>query len=131
MFSSEKIFDLSIPFKEKTIQTFEFQRKHNPIYKTFCETLGISEVKSINEIPLLPIEAFKEVKVITSHNSQITNDQSQFFQSSGTSGMKRSRHYLLGPEIYRESVLQGMQNFYNLNNFVIWAYTPGYAENPH
>ncbi|MEX2362110.1 MAG: hypothetical protein WD597_00750, partial [Balneolaceae bacterium] len=65
MISPSKIFDSSFSFEEKALEIFEFQKSHNPIYKKFCEALGIMEVNSIQQIPLLPIQAFKDAEVVT------------------------------------------------------------------
>ena len=127
------IFDVRVPFQEKTLQIFEYQREHNPVYSRFCKALGINKVENIEEIPLLPIQAFKDAEVITAlENSTLkTHNSKLYFQSSGTTGMQRSRHYIKDPQIYRESILKGMKHFYNLDEYVIWAYTPGFNDNPH
>ena len=132
MLSADQIFDTSVDFEKKALQIFEFQREKNEVYRRFCDALGIRAVDSLQDIPLLPIKAFKDAQIITPADDPKHKIQSsKFFQSSGTSGMSRSRHFILEPGIYRQSVLQGMQNFYELDEFVIWAYTPGYADNPH
>src|SRR5690554_3898235 len=113
---TDNLFDSDLNFSEKALQIFNYQKAYNPIYKTFCNALGVNEVKSVQEIPLLPIEAFKEVDIITAgNNSTFSIQHLTLFKSSGTSGMKRSRHYLLNPEIYRQSVLHGMRQFYHLD----------------
>lgn len=131
MFPASLLFANSVPFSEKALQIFEYQKKHNPVYKKFCEALGIHQIQSVRQIPLLPIEAFKDAEVITHSDSRVSRHKQQYFQSSGTTGMQRSRHFVPDAEIYRQSVLRGMQYFYALDDFVIWAYTPGYAQNPH
>lgn len=131
MISPDLIFEESLSFEEKTLRVFRFQRKHNPVYKRFCDALGIQKVQSISEIPLLPIQAFKDTEVLATPENSKFNIQNLEFQSSGTSGMSRSRHIVPAPEIYRRSIIEGMQHFYDLDEFVIWAYTPGYNENPN
>lgn len=130
MITPEFIFTEDLSFAEKALSIFEFQRKNNPVYKRFCEALGIHEVQSISEIPLMPIQAFKDTKVVT-WSPGINENASIYFQSSGTSGMERSKHLVLDPELYRKSVMKGIQHFYDLEEYVIWAYTPGYIENPN
>lgn len=125
-------FDIETTFEEKAIQVFEYQRENNLVYQKFCKALGIQDVQSVDEIPLLPIQAFKDAEIITTpKNSEFRIQNSEFFQSSGTSGMQRSRHYLLDTELYKKSLIKGMSRFYDLGNYVIWAYTPGYDQNPH
>lgn len=126
------IFSYTTSFEEKALRLFQIQRENNPVYKRFCEALGIQAAQSLSEIPLLPIQAFKDAEVITTlDNSKLKTKNSKLFQSSGTSGMDRSRHFIQDPEVYRQSVIRGMQLFYNLDDYVIWAYTPGYNANPN
>ena len=133
MVTQALIFDTSIEFESKAVWIYEFQRKKNKVYSAFCEALAITNVTSMKDIPLLPIQAFKETEVISPPANFWLKTQSSklFFQSSGTSGMERSRHYILVPKLYRFSLKMGMEHFYHLDEYVIWAYTPGYAENPH
>lgn len=115
-----------LQFSETAITTFRYQKKHNPVYSKFCSALGINEVNTVQQIPLLPIQAFKDTKVISGKTLP-----DLYFESSGTTGMQRSRHYVADPEIYQQSIIEGMNHFYNLDEFVLWAYTPGYHLNPH
>ncbi len=119
-------FDLSISFEEKALQVFEHQKANNKIYKRFCEALVFREVSSVDEIPLLPIQAFKDATVLT-----VESLPKLKFESSGTSGMHRSKHLVADPEIYRSSIIEGMGHFYDLGEYVILAYTPGYNDNPN
>lgn len=125
------IFDNSVPFDEKALNVFEFQKQSNPVYNRFCKALGISDMNSVNQIPLLPIQAFKEKEVITATINSKFKIKSLKFLSSGTSGMQRSKHIVSEPDLYRQSILNGMREFYELNDYVIWAYTPGYNSNPN
>jgi len=128
---SKFILDTSISFKEKALQIFEFQKEHNTVYGKFCKAIGVNQVKEIGEIPLLPIQAFKDATVISQPNSKVKTQNLEFFESSGTTGMNRSRHYISDLELYKQSIILGMNQFYDLNEFVVLAYTPGYNSNPH
>ncbi len=128
---SSFIFNPTISFKRKALKVFQFQKLHNPVYARFCSALGIIDPKSDSEIPLLPIQAFKEKEVLTVNGNSKFKIQNLEFYSSGTSGMTRSKHIVTSPEIYQKSIIEGMKQFYELNDFVIWAYTPGYANNPN
>jgi len=125
-----KIFDESVSFEERAFKVFEFQREYNPVYSRFCKALGIINPNSIDEIPLLPIQAFKEKEIITAKKKLSTNSY-QLFLSSGTSGMQRSQHFVADSNLYKQSIFDGMWEFYDLHEFVIWAYTPGYNSNPN
>ncbi len=124
-------FDPSQTFEEKTLQIFEYQKTNNPVYRRFCEALGVNDAMSVSDIPLLPIQAFKDAMVVTEHSILNIQQETLKFESSGTSGMHRSKHIVVDPEIYSQSILKGMNHFYDLDNYVILAYTPGYAENPN
>ncbi|MGK7369884.1 MAG: hypothetical protein ACNS64_06685, partial [Candidatus Halalkalibacterium sp. M3_1C_030] len=82
--------------------------------------------QDISNIPLLPIRAFKDAR-ISCHPDR---EPDLIFRSSGTSGMKRSIHPVTDADLYRVSLLRGFNNFYDLNQSVILAYTPGYSDNP-
>ena len=145
------VFKNGLTFKERAEQIFEYQFEHSPVYRRYCLALddisapGHSELVSesvstnlkekilsrvqdnISAIPLLPIKAFKDTSVTThpGHEAEL------LFKSSGTSDMQRSIHQVHDANLYNQSLLKGFQHFYDLDNAVIWGYTPGYADNPH
>ncbi|MDZ7694541.1 MAG: hypothetical protein U5K69_26030 [Balneolaceae bacterium] len=80
----------------------------------------------LNSLHCYLIKAFKDA-VVTCHLDQKPD---LVFQSSGTSGMERSRHLVHDKELYRQSLLRGFSQHYDLDQSVILAYTPGYAEIP-
>ncbi|HAH50427.1 MAG TPA: hypothetical protein DCL80_03850 [Balneola sp.] len=125
-----QIFDESVSFEEKALNVFKYQTENNRIYQRFCKALGIDKIASIEEIPLLPIQAFKE-KEVTNATKQLSANSYQLFRSSGTSGMQRSKHIVIDPDLYKQSIFDGMWEFYDLHDYVIWAYTPGYNSNPN
>lgn len=123
---SDIIFSDELSFEEKASQVFEYQLENNFVYRRYCEALG--KVSSDpDSFPLLPIKAFKDTKVTTHPDDEVE----LVFKSSGTSDMQRSIHRVYDSNLYEESLLKGFKQFYNLNNAVIWGYTPGYADNPH
>ena len=124
------IFDEDLAFIDKALEVFAFQYRHNAIYRRFCESLGAApgSVTSDTDIPLIPIEAFKDAPMITWEKPQ---EHELLFQSSGTSGMNPSRHYVKKADLYRLSIMMGFNHFYDLDNLVIWAYLPGYDQNPY
>lgn len=131
MITSDLVFDKNQSFEEKALRIFEFQRTNNTVYQRFCEALEVPKVQNIYKIPLLPIQAFKEAEVLTNTEHPGSDISQVMFQSSGTSGMDRSRHIIMDPGIYRQSIIKGMQKFYDLDEYMIWAYTPGYSDNPN
>lgn len=101
------------------------------MYRLFTDALGVHRITSPHEIPLLPIEAFKYADIIAPSLKRTSSDEPLIFKSSGTSGMQQSRHVVLNKDAYRTSILKGMSEFYTLEDFVFWCYTPGYNDNPH
>jgi len=105
-----KIFSINTAnFDAFAIELFHFQSKQNPIYSKFIEYLGIKphDITHVNEIPYLPIEFFKKHHVIC--NGFTATD---FFESSGTSLQRTSKHYIHESEIYRQSFLLTFKQFY-------------------
>ncbi len=113
-------------FNELTIKIFHFQYKNNIVYREYVKNLGIdvSGVKSVNEIPFLPIEFFKSHKVVS-----YENPAERIFSSSGTTGMKTSKHLVADLRLYEKSFLKSFSLFYgNPEDFVFLALLPSYIE---
>jgi phenylacetate-coenzyme A ligase PaaK-like adenylate-forming protein len=96
-------------FQETALEIFQFQADNNLVYKEFIFNLGIKpeSVKSLDKIPFLPVEFFRNHKVVTGNSSVET-----IFESSGTTGMTTSRHYIFDLSIYEESFFSGFKYFY-------------------
>lgn len=122
---SEYIFSDKLSFQEKTRKVFEYQYENNAVYRRFCDALG--KKYSAGNPPLLPIRAFKDAELTAVPD----REPELVFKSSGTSSMQRSVHHVADRSLYDQSILKGFGRFYDLDNTVIWGYTPGYAENPH
>lgn len=114
-------------FAKKALEIFRFQSVHNRVYKKYIQQIGTNtnEVKNIFKIPFLPIEFFKTHKVVSS-----PGEISVVFFSSGTSGTKRSRHYVHNISFYEKSFCKCFELFYgNAKQYTILALLPGYYEN--
>lgn len=122
------IFDKNIPFEERALSCFQYQIENNEVYKRFCSALGYLSKDEIDvgTIPLLPVEAFKEVPVITGK----WDKPEIIFKSSGTTAMTRSQHLVKSSGMYRKAIFEGFNDFYGPYNWIILAYTPGYNDNP-
>ena len=70
-------------FEKIALQTFRFQYENNLVYQEFCNLMNVEKgnIKTIQQIPFLPIQFFKSHRVISNEN----NIQ-ETFTSSGTSG---------------------------------------------
>lgn len=116
----------STNFDELALNVFRYQAANNPIYRKFLNYLGVQveTVQQIEEIPFLPIELFKQHKIMTeSQEAQI------IFQSSGTTNSTRSKHYVADLDLYEQSFLKGFQKFNGLpSDYCILALLPSYRE---
>ncbi|MBU2649973.1 MAG: acyl transferase [Bacteroidetes bacterium] len=83
-------------FNEIAWDIFLFQYRYNAVYREFCDHLG--KISDVSEIPYLPVEVYKSERVITGSSSW-----ERVFQSSGTSGMEFSRHFLVSEAVYLKS----------------------------
>ena len=117
-------------FSKKAIQLFQIQAESNPVYKKYIQQLGIMprKVKTISQIPFLPIEFFKTQEVVS--QSSVIGHRSSVFLSSGTTGTERSKHLVSDISIYEESFRKCFELFYgDMQQYAILALLPSYYEN--
>mgnify|MGYP006164291849 CR=1 FL=1 len=128
MITANDIFTISSQkqFEKIALKVFRFQHENNVVYRDFCDFLKVNpqQVKSLEQIPFLPIQFFK------SHNVVSNNDPAQVtFTSSGTTGMITSRHIVTDVTLYEESYRNGFSQFYgNIEDYVVLALLPSYLE---
>lgn len=112
-------------FEKMAIKVFRFQYENNLVYREFCDFLktDVQKVKSLDQIPFLPIQFFKSHKVLSNQNII-----EKTFTSSGTTGTN-SNHFVTDISLYEESYKKGFSQFYgNIENYVILALLPSYLE---
>jgi hypothetical protein len=131
----EHIFSISseTEFNEVALDMFEFQMQKNPLYAEFVNRLTnnrkskIVNLKSLNhytEIPCLPIEFFKNHKILI---DGVKTDE--FFASSGTTGLNTSKHFVADFLLYEKSFTKSFECFFGSpENYVILALLPNYLE---
>ena len=113
-------------FEKIALKVFRSQYENNSVYKEFCDfrKVKVQEVKSLQQIPFLPIQFFKSHTVVSN-----TNPIQEIFTSSGTSGQITSRHCVTDISIYEESYRKGFAQFYgNIEDYVVLALLPSYLE---
>ncbi len=128
MISTHDIFTISNQkqFDKIALKIFRFQYENNGVYREFCNFLktDVQKVKSIQQIPFLPIQFFKSHSVVSN-----TNPIQATFTSSGTTGMSTSKHLVTDVSIYEESYRKGFSQFYgNIEDYAILALLPSYLE---
>jgi len=113
-------------FEKITLKVFRHQYEHNQVYQDFCSLLkkDKTNVKSLEEIPFLPIQFFKSHAVLSS-----SKPIQETFTSSGTSGMVSSKHLVTDLSLYKQSFRKAFSQFYgNSEDYVILALLPSYLE---
>lgn len=128
MITSDSIFSISgrKDFEKITMKVFRFQYENNAVYREFCDLIkrNPTNVKTIIDIPFLPIQFFKSHQVISSKNNA-----EQIFTSSGTTGTETSKHFVTDISLYEQSYRLGFSQFYgNIENYVVLALLPSYLE---
>ena len=128
MISSTNLFSISNQkqFEKIALKVFRFQYENNIVYNEFCSYLSINpqKVKSLYQIPFLPIQFFKSHQVVSN-----TNPIQETFTSSGTTGIHTSKHLVTDIGLYEESYRKGFSQFYgNIEDYVILALLPSYLE---
>jgi phenylacetate-coenzyme A ligase PaaK-like adenylate-forming protein len=113
-------------FWETALEIFNYQCNNNPVYQNFVNSLGknISKIKTSQEIPFLPVEFFRNHKIITGDLPV-----EMVFESSGTAGMTPGKHFVNDLRLYEENFLRSFRLFYGEpEQFLITALLPSYTE---
>ncbi len=125
---SKDIFNITSlkQFDKLALKVFRFQHENNKVYREFCDFLNTNpqHVKTIQQVPFLPIQFFKSHEVISS-----TDVIQEIFTSSGTTGMITSKHLVTDISIYEESFRNAFSEFYgNIEDYTVLALLPSYLE---
>ena len=128
MISQEDIFQINSKkeFEKITLKVFRHQYDNNLMYQQFCNFLmkDKNNVKSVLEIPFLPIQFFKTHEILSSQDVVQTT-----FTSSGTTGMQTSKHLVTDVSWYEESYRLAFSEFYgNIEDYCVLALLPSYLE---
>ncbi|WP_099769312.1 acyl transferase [Chryseobacterium sp. 52] len=113
-------------FLDASLAAFHYQYENVEIYRKFVDFLKINpdEVRSLTKIPFLPIEMFKNHQIL---NKEATADL--FFQSSGTTQMNLSKHFIADPDLYEESIYKSFEQFIGKpEDFIFLGLLPSYLE---
>jgi phenylacetate-coenzyme A ligase PaaK-like adenylate-forming protein len=113
-------------FDKLALKVFRFQYENNKVYREFCDYLKTNPqlVKTVKQIPFLPIQFFKSHEVIAS-----TEPIQEVFTSSGTTGMITSKHQVTNISLYEQSFRNAFSEFYgNIEDYAVLALLPSYLE---
>lgn len=113
-------------FLEAALETFRFQYWHVEVYKKFVDYLNINPetVTTLEAIPFLPIEMFKNHQVL-----DFEKQAEKYFQSSGTTQMNLSKHWIADFGLYEESIYKSFDQFIGKpEDFIFLGLLPSYLE---
>jgi phenylacetate-coenzyme A ligase PaaK-like adenylate-forming protein len=126
--SYDKIFKIDKEsFGASALEIFRFQYDNNPVYKNYIDALKLNPdlIKSVEQIPFLPVRFFKSHEIKTTSFSP-----EAIFESSGTTtGSINSRHLIRDLRLYKESFIKGFESFYGpVKDYYIIGLLPSYLE---
>jgi hypothetical protein len=113
-------------FENIALDLFRFQVARNKVYREFINHLGVDSesVKTLDEIPFLPISFFKTHMVLS--GSALPD---VVFTSSGTTGNLTSRHAVTDKAFYLLNTKKIFNEFFGpLSDYHILALLPSYLE---
>jgi hypothetical protein len=131
-------------FSRLVVELFALQFEHNAAYRRWCERRCVKPetVRHWHDVPSIPAGAFKELELTSIPESE----RSVTFQSSGTTGQVRSRHFHHGDslKVYEASLLPWFERHLladlpdlmeeqllgPLDKLPMLALTPGIADAP-
>lgn len=127
-FDVNNIFSLSgrrEDFASLCRQVYAFQLQHNPVYREWCSLNGSTFTgQTPAQIPALPISLFKTHRVQCGEAEAAT-----VFESSGTTGVTPSRHFVHSLELYQQSFLQAFRRCYgDPASWCVLGLLPSYLE---
>ena len=113
-------------FQQKCLETFHFQYNNIEVYRRFVDFLNINpnEIKEVEKIPFLPIEMFKNHTILDQNKKT-----DLFFQSSGTTQMNLSKHWIADEKLYQESIEKSFGQFIGkAEDYIFLGLLPSYLE---
>lgn len=123
-----RIFNISsnADFGETALEIFNYQYNNNALYHNFIKCLGkdSSKIKTPYKIPFLPVEFFRNHKIISGDLPV-----EMIFKSSGTTGITPGKHFVNDLGLYEESFLKSFRLFYGEpEEYLIAALLPSNTE---
>lgn len=112
-------------FENTCLKLFHFQIENNEEYAKYANIILKGKYpKRIESIPFLPIEFFKQKKILCRKKNY-----EKIFLSSGTSG-NISKHYVSDISIYHKSLENSFKKFYgDFSEYCVLALLPNYMTN--
>ena len=113
-------------FDELAMDIFHWQAAHNPVYSRYLALLGLNsgDIGSPDEIPFLPVSAFRTHRVVSGKRKTEC-----IFESSSTGAGIPGKHHVSDLSLYKTSVLRTFKKFYgDPERYQIFPLLPSYLE---
>ena len=113
-------------FRKHCLETFQYQYQNIEVYRKFVDYLNISpqEISEVEKIPFLPIEMFKNHTILDQKKSV-----NLYFQSSGTTQMNLSKHWIADENLYQQSIEKSFGQFIGkAEDYIFLGLLPSYLE---
>ncbi|MBS1488188.1 MAG: acyl transferase [Bacteroidetes bacterium] len=113
-------------FEDIALSLFRYQYKSNHLYQTYVNQIGKKpdDVKTVADIPFLPIRFFKSHRVVSGEWQP-----QAIFTSSATTGTTVSHHYIKDAQFYLTHAADIFEHFYgNITDYHFLALLPSYVE---
>jgi len=96
-------------FDSMALELFNLHFNNNPVYNSYVSNLGINTktVQKTSDIPHLPVSFFKTKKIALKNLSY-----NMYFESSGTTSVDKSKHYISDIEIYKKTLTENFKFFF-------------------
>lgn len=122
-----QIFQRSIEeFDAMALEVFHWQARSIPLYAQYLNLLGRNpeQITSLDQIPFLPIEFFRNHLVISEEK-----EATKIFRSSSTTGSIPASHPVANLSLYQKSYSAGFRLFYgDPGDYCILGLLPSYLE---
>jgi len=112
-------------FDQTALAVFNYQAQNNPLFQDYLNLLGHKGTAAhIRELVFMPIEFFKSHTIKTGEWVEEC-----VFESSGTTGVQTSRHYIPKLATYQNGTETIFESLYgSLEDYTILALLPSYLE---
>ena len=113
-------------FQQKCLETFKYQYQNSEVYRRFVDYLNINpnDIQKVVEIPFLPIEMFKNHTILDQNKKA-----DLYFQSSGTTQINLSKHWIADEKLYQESIQKSFEQFIGkAEDYIFLGLLPSYLE---
>jgi phenylacetate-coenzyme A ligase PaaK-like adenylate-forming protein len=124
----DSIFDIQTPqqFEQAAMEVFHYQYRNCDTYRQYVDATrrAVRNINQVEDIPFLPVEFFKNHKIIAHGRAA-----QLIFTSSGTTGNQTSVHYVADEALYQQSLRKCFEQFVGRpGQFAILALLPSYLE---